>query len=370
VELSVRLARDNRYILRSACRYFTFVGEPERALHALSQSDAIRGDPWIQAAEVAVSDLCGKAPKWARRAIAAVVAAQRYELATSELALGLATLEHKAGGNRKLVRRLAESGLQKPTENALAQAVWLEGAANINVESGQVLLAHQEAAEALSMKCFEEGQYAECTRNAWRWVKDQPFSPRGYLLGSYCSSIQLHDHEEALSFCRAGLQIHPDHPMLLNGVVVAQTYLGHISQAEETFRRMLPFGNDQAVVPFIEAARGLLDYRQGRVASGRRHYLSAMSSARKAGDQALGLNAMIYMLEQEVMCGILDQENWASLKKSLNDKIGKLSKDRGYEVKRTWGARSKLIDQLLDAHPMFTSRCLGAPLISELKMPI
>jgi len=370
VDLAVRLQHNNRYILRSAARYFTFVEEPDLALHVLTNSDAIRSDPWIQAAEVATSDLCGKTPKWTHKAIATFTASTKQDVASSELALGLATLEHKAGGKRKLVRRLAENGLRNPTENAIAQAVWLERNAAIDVSSGVVLAERTDATEALAMKHYEDEEYLKCTQNAWRWVKDQPFSPRGYLLGACCASIQLHDHQQALNFCEAGLLVHRSQPLLLNCLMFSQTYMGYIHQAEATLSRLEGFSRDPQIGPFVDAGRGLLAYRRNDIVGGREHYLAAMKTASVNGDHSLALNALIYWLEQEVMSGSMNRDQWYFFKKSAQARIFKLSKERRHNLQRVWNARSKHVDSLFDRPDLFAASPAGLAPAASLALPI
>ena len=59
---ALKIAPENRYILRSTARFFWHSNENDKALDILRNSDSLRHDPWLQASEVAFCSLMGKAP--------------------------------------------------------------------------------------------------------------------------------------------------------------------------------------------------------------------------------------------------------------------------------------------------------------------
>lgn len=104
VERALKSAPDNRYILRSSARFFLHSSEKERALHTVQNSDAVRSDPWIQAAEVAVCTLLDKSPRWGAKEVRSLASAATLGVRYSELAAGLAMHELKHG-NRRMARK-------------------------------------------------------------------------------------------------------------------------------------------------------------------------------------------------------------------------------------------------------------------------
>ena len=60
------LAPINRFVLRSATRLYMHLDEPDRAHHILVKGDAIRNDPWLLAAEIAISNVAGTTSKFIR----------------------------------------------------------------------------------------------------------------------------------------------------------------------------------------------------------------------------------------------------------------------------------------------------------------
>ncbi len=66
MRIALALAPNNRYLLRSAVRLLMHAKKPDRALHLLRSSDPLQSDPWLVAAEIAVSNRIDKAPKTIR----------------------------------------------------------------------------------------------------------------------------------------------------------------------------------------------------------------------------------------------------------------------------------------------------------------
>ena len=90
VERAVKLAPNDRYVLRSAARFWAHRSKSDteyatRALEVIWASDAVRFDPWVQAAEVSVANICGRTPRWGVRAEPAAEAERVTEAKTAEL---------------------------------------------------------------------------------------------------------------------------------------------------------------------------------------------------------------------------------------------------------------------------------------------
>src|SRR4051812_36598271 len=54
VRAAVSLAPTNRFVLRSASRFFVHKGEPDRALGLLRREGRVKSDPWLLACDIAV----------------------------------------------------------------------------------------------------------------------------------------------------------------------------------------------------------------------------------------------------------------------------------------------------------------------------
>jgi tetratricopeptide (TPR) repeat protein len=123
MHLALRLSPDSRFILRCAARLLVHVGDIEGALATLRASARTKLDPWLSAAEVAISGSAERPPRFAKTGAQLVRSQDHSPFQTTELASALATLEASAGA-AKNARRLFAQSLVQPTENAVAQATW------------------------------------------------------------------------------------------------------------------------------------------------------------------------------------------------------------------------------------------------------
>src|SRR5207249_126382 len=80
-------------------------------------------DPWLVAAEVAVSPLAGRTSRLIKHGRRLLESHQFEPIAVSELASAIGT-EDLAAGSVRRARQLFGSSLNDPTENAVAQAEW------------------------------------------------------------------------------------------------------------------------------------------------------------------------------------------------------------------------------------------------------
>src|SRR5439155_22265534 len=55
IRIALALAPEDRFVLRCASRFLVHIGDAERAHHILKRSEATPYDPWLMAAEFAVS---------------------------------------------------------------------------------------------------------------------------------------------------------------------------------------------------------------------------------------------------------------------------------------------------------------------------
>src|SRR5690606_33212874 len=100
VRAAISLAPKNRFILRSAVRYFLHRGQHERAHALLLRSQLLAGDPCVQASEIAVATVLGKTSKLVK-ATARTLDAQDVLLPNqTELGSASATVHLNAGNDK------------------------------------------------------------------------------------------------------------------------------------------------------------------------------------------------------------------------------------------------------------------------------
>lgn len=304
IDRAVLVAPNDRYVLRCCARFFSLdhvEKDDERSLDAIWSSDIVRTDPWVQAAEITVARLCGRTPKWAIKSRKALVTGGPRPIQFSELAAGLATLEHETGASRKRVADFLKVSLSSPTENALAQAIVSQDKLGLHLDIAPHLISIANAFEARARDAYKREEYRLSVDEAWRWMEDQHLSPVAAIFGAFVSTCMLADYRRAEQFARVGLTANSNHPALLNALVVALAFQGKVLDARNELRRFETHEPDMVSRPFVLAARGLVEFRAGNIPGGRTAYLAAIEICKQAQNHLLAANAAIYWIEQELL---------------------------------------------------------------------
>src|SRR5262249_9089606 len=117
IKIALALAPYDRFILRSASRFYLHTSDAEKGLALLRTNARTPEDPCLIAAELAVSTVLEKTPKFVTGAQNILNNGAAAPFHTSELACALGGLEMAAGKSRK-ANKLFETSLRAPTENA------------------------------------------------------------------------------------------------------------------------------------------------------------------------------------------------------------------------------------------------------------
>ena len=275
-----QLAPDNRFVLRSATRFWIHDGDPERSLWLLRRSRRTRVDPWLLAAELATSRVCGQTPREAKRAEKMLGSERNVTLHFSELAAALGVLEFEQGRMRK-ARNLFLRALQRPTENAVAQAVWFNGYAR-NWKVAKLIeehLAVPRGYEALAWIRYREGIWEQAVNALEDWLDDEPFASRPATDASYLATLAMEDHARAEFVAMRGLLANPGDHTLENNLAVALLHQHRVQDAERIVARLPTMGDDRRGTATMMATRGLLTFRQGLPQRGAQLYLAAADEA-------------------------------------------------------------------------------------------
>jgi tetratricopeptide (TPR) repeat protein len=353
IERALAAAPNDRYVLRSAANFFSHKSVRDHAgliFEAITSSDVVRLDPWVQAAEIAVANICGRSPKWALRARKILDHSIRNPMSISELASGLAVLEFGAGSPKRKVNRLLRISLKAPTENSLAQAISSKKEIGFDLDLSAHLLSIDNAFEARARAAYERQDYATAVDESWEWLQDQHLSPTAAMYGSFISAVLLADYKKSLLFADHGLKADPNHPSLLNTKLVALAFTGRANEAEKLLSRLQPFESNVRFRPFVLAARGLIAFRQGAFVQGREWYSRTVQAARDSEQLTLVPNAIMYWIEQELMAGTAG----ATEARIVVDKLDQTYSLKGYsgEKAATWKARRKILINLIKVSEM------------------
>jgi tetratricopeptide (TPR) repeat protein len=268
------VAPNNRYVLRSLTRFWVHWGEPDKALHFLSKSEATRHDPWLMAAQMAAEDVAHKPPSFWRET-RRLLGNDRYsDFELAELAAAAGTLQLEAGSH-KIARKLFRQSLTAPTENAVAQAHWASRR-DPAIEASRAVTP--DAFEALTWESIATGRPNEAVSAAVQWQSIEPFSFRPAGTGSFIAVSYLGDGRLGERFCRRGLIANRGSTALHNNLAVALAIQGRIEDAKKELGNIKShLSNTEQVVNF--ATQGLIQMRSGNLDEGGRLYQKAIEIA-------------------------------------------------------------------------------------------
>lgn len=313
---ALQLAPNNRFVLRSAARFFIHVGEPEIARALLSNAQPLKRDPWLMASEIAIADSLGESSRYiraAREKIESDVPASEL----TELAAALGSLEAESG-NHRVARKLLRRSLEQANENSVAQIRWLNRAhlnEAVDVSNTKPPLLHEANAKA----SFYRGDFETARDETLCWLEDQPFASAPATLSSYILADIFLDWEAAKQVAERGLVSNQDDADLLNNLAVSLMELGEVSKAEDVVNRLRAVERGAKSSAIHKATYGMLAFRKGDPGSGRRLYLEAIKDARNEGSRPIAARAAFHLAIEELVAGT-DQSELAVKRISQLDK--------------------------------------------------
>jgi tetratricopeptide (TPR) repeat protein len=294
MEMALRLAPFDRYVLRSAARLFVHAGDIQRAHALIRNNERTSYDPWLLAAEIAIAGSYGRPPKFAITARRTLGSGLRW-LHVSELASALGTLELHASTSSRLGRKFIDQSLMEPTENAVAQAAWNSRNFGGMLINGSIL---RTSSEAKTWDTYRAGNWRRALGAAEAWLIDQPFSSRPALIASYLASVGTEDYDKAARLARNGLRANPGNQMLLNNLAYALAEKGELTEAGRVLNVVDADHLNSREVGIVTATRGLIAYREGNAPGGRALYLTAIDRL-KESEPARSLIAQLYLAIEE-----------------------------------------------------------------------
>ena len=268
---ALALAPVSSFVIRSAARFFLNYGDPDRALFVVRRAPRLVSDPWLLAAEIAVSGAAERTSRFTRPARSMILSGKFAPKHTSELAGALGTMELKSG-NRRGARRLFRAALEAPTENTLAQAEWVCSELP-ELELEVASRASERSYEAMARVSLGQERWRAVVENAKLWRLDEPFATRSAHFGSCAALVVVEDFQGALEFADFGLATKPRDSLLLNNKAVALALMDRPSDAAKLLTQIEAIGNsDSQWTPVHLATTGLVQFRLGEPESGRKWY--------------------------------------------------------------------------------------------------
>ncbi len=297
---ALALAGPNRFLLRAAARLYVHLDRPDEAHDLLTRDPAVLDDPWLAAAELSTASLAGTTSRHTRRARALIDDADgTAPLHLAELASQVATAELRAGRVRH-ARRLMVLALRDPTDNALAQAEWAS-ANGLNLDRAS--LDRPRTWEARALRFSHEGDWQAASIAGLDWLGDQPFALEPAAFTSYAASVGAMDWKLAHTAAEAGLVANPDSTLLRNNLAFALANQDRPAEAAAQLDLVQTGGLSPREHAVVSATRGLIAFRTGQTAEGRRLYDDAINELRREHQDNLAALATVFRAREEVLRG-------------------------------------------------------------------
>lgn len=277
IAVAVSLSKNNRFVLRTASRFYVHQGEADRAHSLVKNADGVRNDPWLLAAEVALASAAELPSRFAHVGRKLLQDRSLNPANVTELAGELATLE-LAHGKIRNAKKLFQQSLLRPNENSLAQAEWAwdqVAGHKLNVDEYKVPFNF----EAQAWHFFSVGQWDEALSCSKNWLNDQPFSHRPAVLATYIASTIFEDYQSSIDIAERSLIPNPNNPILLNNLAFAYAELGQLSEAQSALDRVDNTNSAPGDRVCLLATQGLIYYRRGVREQGRAFYRKAIEIA-------------------------------------------------------------------------------------------
>lgn len=298
MRVALTLAPTDRFVLRSATRMLLHSKAPDEALHLLRKNSRTPADPWLIAAEIAVSSVLDKDPKFAKAGQRILKSSDVPPFHLSELASALGSFE-MFEGNLKHARRFFAFSLTKPTDNALAQAAWASKRAGLS-EIDETLLLAPHVSEAQAITAHNRGKWNDVLHYARIWTEDEPFSARPRQLASATASSLLDQFSIAEQIAIEGLVTNPGHPGLINNIAFALASQGRASEAMAQLEKLDKSQMTRTDSICLIATAGLALFRAGNIEDGRKHYEAAIHAAAVDKNQNLRILATLYYNRERI----------------------------------------------------------------------
>jgi tetratricopeptide (TPR) repeat protein len=300
IEMALKLSPENRFVLRSAARFYIHSGDLDTAHKLLRRAEATKFDPWLLAAEISVASAAEHPARFAKTGLRLLADDAHAPLEVNELASALATLEMESGKSRD-ARKLFRRALISPTENSVAQIEWASRRiAGLDFVNSADFENVPRIYEARAWEHLGIGEWDKALKNAWNWFYDQPFSSRPADLGSYIASALLGDYRQGAELAKGGLVANPHDPTLLNNLAFCYASSGRVKEAAEVFGRIDLLNLPAKLQVPVTATSGLIAFRSGRVAEGRAKYLKAIELAERGGKELQAMAAIYYAREEKL----------------------------------------------------------------------
>ncbi|WP_307075994.1 hypothetical protein [Arthrobacter pascens] len=291
---ALALAPVNRFVLRSAVRFFIHIEDPEAAQNTLKNAKG-SADPWILAAEIASDEAAGTAPSSIKEALLVLSSGKFSPWAISELACTVAHTEFN-GGRDKRARKFLNQASSQPTENAAAQIAFESQRGGFIVRP---VKEPERRFEAEALEARWQKDWSAAMDSGLKWQNDQPFAVEPATFLSYVAAVGAERYDIAEQAARTGRLANPHDATIANNLAFALANQDKHDEAQAILANC-PFPQDAQETAVYSATRGLVAFRGGLVEEGRNGYSQAVRSCLDLGLPDKAALAASYWAREEV----------------------------------------------------------------------
>lgn len=302
ISIAHNLAPNDRIILRSIARYYTHIGDFERALFYLRKSERIKSDPWILSSEIAISNRLKKSSKYTKVAQKLVESKSHTPLSISELASELGTMEFLAGNSKQGKKKLSLATID-PFENAIAQIAWInEAVYSIDGVISNIPKSVDCNYEAQTKLFIQSQNWQSAQQSAGFWQEYQPFSREPAIVSSFISLDFLNDYQKAKETLQCSLISNPHCVDLLNNYIYTLILSGQLEEANQIYEKTKAIDTMEQSIALI-ATGGMLNYRNHNPQAGSKLYLEAIDKFKKKNNLDMTFRALLCFAREEKLQG-------------------------------------------------------------------
>lgn len=316
---ALHLAPNNRFVLRSATRFFIHNKIADKALFYLKKSQFIKKDPWLVAAHIATSNVIGRFSPFVKEGISMINSGNYDPYDLTELASSIGSQEYYEGTFKKAKYFLNKS-LLSPNDNTLAQLEWLsqdDSRLSINIAKFDNVV---NPFEAYAFDYYHNGDWTNAFENSIKWFLDTPFSKRPILMASFIACNMLKDYDSAILLTKIGLQANPNDPGLLNNILYYSAMNNNLIEVDKYINRVKDL--NEITVPeklkiALKATLGLIALKRNFIDEGLSLYEIAIKDSRKSGNKYLEHLAILNLTKELVSQNHKSQVQFIDRAKSL-----------------------------------------------------
>jgi len=301
IRAAKQFAPDSRLVIRTTARFLSHIGRSEEGHALLANHPRTKVDPWLMAAEIAMSQLAETPSRFVKVGARVIKDGGVPYAHLSELAGALGGVE-KSSGNIRRAREYYRLALRDPNDNVMAQAVtdqrYLSLDASPSVNIGR---ARENPYEATALLAWEDLDYEKALRSGLQWHAEEPFSSRPlHFLTSFLSSNAK--YEESVTLSRRGLVADSNDVGLSVNLSYALAALGKLNEAEPIARRIKAAESSRFSAQ-ATATMGLIAMKRGDFVSADDSYLKALDYFEKTSNATLHAICRAYYARTAFDCG-------------------------------------------------------------------